>query len=110
LKQSAADIAAMCEDFIANEHCTDAYFATGFFSEKKPIYETGNRSIFFDLSSLTKMLLTCPACFDQLGEEGVRKATLADLTLPTSLTHLQTISVASLLQHKSGLPFWINFY
>jgi serine-type D-Ala-D-Ala carboxypeptidase len=69
--------------------------------------------LMFDLASMTKALVTTPIILSQLRKSGLNIDTPIGSwsdTIRTELPHLADIPIISLLQHKSGLPSWRNFW
>ena len=67
----------------------------------------------FDLSSLTKAFVTTPLVFDEIGSELKRSLTFRDFAGAIGLSEdspLLSLTVSSLLGHRSGLPAWRNFW
>ena len=98
----------------ANELFTDYFFACGFLRNKLPtkIEYSGVDKAIFDVSSLTKALVTAPQVFDFFKKNNLDlKKSFLDLGLlksfPSNLRHLNPHEC---LRHESGLPAWKNFF
>ena len=67
----------------------------------------------FDLSSLTKALVTTPLMFQEIGPELKCDQTLQEFAGPPILNEnspLLSLRISALLSHRSGLPAWRNFW
>lgn len=96
---------------------THAYFECGRLAEKTPFFQTswGNdQRTVFDLASLTKALVTAPLVFwcaekKRLNVKASLGEWLSGFSSPLP-SWILSLSIEELLQHKSGLPAWHNFY
>lgn len=110
-------IAEVLAKAVADDFITHAYAAYGRLTEAKPRFAYGylpeSRDV-FDLSSLTKALVTVPLVYRAIykGEIALDSTIGAwlgvqrnELPLP-----MQALTIRSLLRHESGLPAWRNFW
>lgn len=98
---------------------THVYTACGFLNQPEPIFERSllpeGRTI-FDLSSLTKAIVTTPLVLRKLYsagqdpdtttlEQAFGRNALEDFT-----ENFQKLTVSDVLRHETGLPAWRNLY
>ena len=113
-------------DGLFKEHLERRFFThvfaeCGFLQEDAPTVRKAilpeNRDL-FDLSSLTKALVTTPLIYKELGSLGLGVDTKVGDWFSAAgkkaafgqFAELGQISIRSLLRHESGLPYWQNFY
>jgi CubicO group peptidase (beta-lactamase class C family) len=99
---------------VSDQKLTHAYISWGSLLKKTAAHEfsTHNEDFIFDLASLTKVLVTLPLIQTVLKE--------AQIPLESPLSHLMDgrpfpsaiaqISFLSILEHRSPLPSWYNFW
>jgi CubicO group peptidase (beta-lactamase class C family) len=106
---------ALLAPYIKEKMFTHSFAEIGHLEAANPIFShhvyPDDRRI-FDLASLTKALSTTPLIHNYLKSHKLGFETLVgdfpgtqDLSVP-----LKDLSIQSLLEHRSGLPAWRNFY
>lgn len=93
---------------------TDAYVECGRFSAPAHTImcevSPAGRDI-FDVSSLTKALVTTPLIFSHFSTKELFSATVGDYFDPKEYpASVRALPLNQLLSHSSGLPFWRNFW
>jgi CubicO group peptidase (beta-lactamase class C family) len=114
-----ANLEEICMRYQAAGLYTHVYASCGFLHDKSPALSfaslPGERTV-FDLSSLTKALVTTPLAlwFCDRGSGDLKGVTLEALFGRDIVEKVAAgtggFSLASLLRHESGLPAWRNFY
>ena len=108
------------KDYFKDGLYSHVYCAAGYLGEQAPRLEIVPSQVnphaqeeFFDLSSLTKILVGSPLAFDFMREKGFSLDEAIGPSLPKELNnnkYLHNISFYQLLTHTAGLPFWKNFW
>lgn len=98
---------------------THVYTACGFLNQPEPVFERSllpeERNI-FDLSSLTKAIVTTPLVLRRIYSAGKDPDTITleqafgRNTLEDFGESFQTVTVTDVLRHETGLPAWRNLY
>jgi serine-type D-Ala-D-Ala carboxypeptidase len=122
--RNLSNLKELCATYQASGLYTHVYAACGFLEDSKNTAECslsprdgrhGSREI-FDLSSLTKALVTTPLVLWKCLEAGLdpKKVTIRDVFGDLALDEVGCgsfdQSVANYLRHETGLPAWKNFY
>ncbi|MBP9707857.1 MAG: serine hydrolase [Oligoflexales bacterium] len=113
-KYSQILFAELIKPFLDKGYITHIYASSGNIESDAPDFKyefyPDNRRI-FDLASLTKALVTAPLVFS---EQDLLSQPLSKLLNSEKLARgaklLEKKSVLDLLEHKSGLPAWRNFW
>ncbi len=119
-----SNLKELCASYQASGLYTHVYAACGFLDDSQNVAECSLEPIepmyaqrdLFDLSSLTKALVTTPLVLWKCMESGKdpKTATIldvfGDLTVDEVGGRKFNRTVASYLRHETGLPAWRNFY
>lgn len=114
-----AKLENICEAYQAAGLYTHVYVSCGFLSDDKNLFEFSSgdpKQTIYDLSSLTKALVTTPLVLWRCATQGLdpRQARISELFGAIPLSEIgagaHDIAVANYLRHETGLPFWRNFY
>jgi CubicO group peptidase (beta-lactamase class C family) len=91
-------------------HCSAYYFSYG--NIRTGIFHSlGDDEIVFDLSSLTKALVTTPLLLMLETRQLLRlELPLNQLQFSRALRGLTSLNFIEIMRHQSGLPAWRNFY
>jgi len=109
LKQS---LERLCSKFLKEKLYTHYYVSCGDLNSNQLLLESSNaEGLFFDLSSLTKVIVTTPLVLNEtLNEDDSLRSLVPKGVMLNAVDHLLDIKIYDILRHQSGLPAWINFY
>lgn len=105
------EIVSLLKAFVSGGHATEYFYSCGLLSDPTSVISISSSNCVFDLSSLTKALVTTPLIIS-LERAGLLKISmpLNQLKIPSPLRKFGDLTIEEILRHRSGLPAWRNFY